>query len=129
MGLGVTLCAAALLATAIPASAAAQSTPFDTPSEMSLSFAGRTARLVGPDALVLVKCTGSHNGICSGTVTLSAGGKKHKVPFSVVGGNRQSLTVPVGLSKALGATSGLAVAKTVQPSGGYVRNSEVLHFQ
>ncbi len=96
---------------------------------MSLSFRSETARLVGPDALVLVKCIGSQNGICSGTVTLAARGQKHRVPFSVVGGSSLSLTVPVGSSKGLGATSGLAVAKTTQPSGGFARSSEVLHFK
>lgn len=127
MRFGATLCALLLLPTAIPAIAVA-STPFDAPSEMNLSFASESARLVGHEALVLVRCTGSRNGICSGTVTVSARGRKHKVPFSVVGGSIQSLTVPVGSSRALGATSGLAVARTVQPSGGYVRSSEVLHF-
>lgn len=130
MRLGATLCAAALLATAaVPATAAAWSAPFDAPTEMSLSFARDTARLVGPDALVLVKCTGSRIGICSGTVTLSAGGRKHKAPFSVTGGSSQSLAVPVGSSKALGSTAGLAVAKTAQASGGYVQNTDVLHFR
>ncbi|MGH3426584.1 MAG: hypothetical protein ACRDQZ_03265, partial [Mycobacteriales bacterium] len=124
-----TLCAATLLASAVPAIAAARSTVFDAPSEMSLSFARETARLVGPDALVLVKCGGSQNGSCSGTVTLSAGGHKHKAPFSVVGGASQSLVVPVGSSRALSGTSGLAVARTAQPSGGYARSSEVLHFK
>jgi hypothetical protein len=127
--LGATLCAAALLATAVPAIAAAGSTPFAAAAEMSLSFASQSAPLVGPEALVRVRCTGPQDGICSGTVTLSAGGRKHKVPFSVVGGSGQSLTVPVGSSRALGASSGLAVAKTLQPSGGYVRDSEVLHFR
>jgi hypothetical protein len=122
-------CAAALLLSAIPAMAAARSTVFEALSEMSLSFPRQTARLVGPDALFLVKCAGSQNGICSGTVTLSAGGQKHKVPFSVVGGSSQSLTVPVGSSKGLSGTAGIAVARTVQPSGGSVRSSEVLHFQ
>lgn len=127
--LTATLCAVALLASAIPAMAAARSTVFEAPAEMSLYFARGTARLVGPDALILVKCTGSQDGICSGTVTLSAAGHKHKVPFSVVGGSSQSLTVPVGLSKDLSGTSGLAVARTAQPSGGSARSSEVLHFQ
>jgi hypothetical protein len=127
--LGATLCAGALLFAATPAVAAAQSVPLEPASPMSLSFASETARLVGSDALVLVKCTGSRNGICNGTVTLSAGGQKHKVPFSVVGGSSQSLVVPVGSSEDLGSTSGLAVARTSQPSGGYRRSSEVLHFQ
>jgi hypothetical protein len=129
MGFGATLCAALLLATALPAIAAGRSAPLAAPSEMNLTFASESARLVGREALVLVKCTGSRNGICSGTVTVSAGGRQHKVPFSVIGGSVQSLTVPVGSSRTLGATSGLAVAKTVQPSGGYARSSEVLHFR
>ena len=121
------LCSAALLATAAaPAVAGASSTIFDTPSQMSLSFARGTAHLLGRDALVQVRCAGSRNGTCNGTVTLSAGGHKHKVPFAVVGGSSESLTVPVGSRHA---ASALAVAKTAQPAGGYVRSSEVLHFR
>jgi hypothetical protein len=126
--LAAILCAAALLGGAIPSLAAARSTALEAPTEMSLSFASATARLIGPEALVLVKCTGSQNGICSGTVTLSNEGHRHKVTFSVVGGSKQSLTVPVGSPRGPGAT-GLAVAETSLPAGGYVRSAEVLHFR
>jgi hypothetical protein len=128
MGFVATLCAVLLLATTLPAIAAGRSIPLAASPEMNLSFASESARLIGREALVLVKCTGSRNGICSGTVTVSAGGRQHKVPFSVVGGSIQSLTVPVGSSRTIDATSGLAVAKTAQPSGGFALSSEVLHF-
>jgi hypothetical protein len=123
--LGAMLCAAALLAAAVPAIAAG-STVFDTPSQMSLSFSRGSARLLGRDALVPVRCAGSRSGTCNGTVTLSAGGRKHEVPFAVVGGSGENLTVPIGSHHA---ASALAVAKTVQPAGGYVRSSEVLRFR
>ncbi|HEY5052211.1 MAG TPA: hypothetical protein VII45_02260 [Solirubrobacterales bacterium] len=127
--LAATFFAVALLASSIPAIAAARSSVFEAPSQMNLSFARGTARVIGRDALILVKCTGSQNGTCSGTVTLSAGGRKHRAPFSVIGGGSQSLTVPVGSGKDLSGTSGLAVARTAQPSGGSARSSEVLHFR
>ncbi|MGD9734078.1 MAG: hypothetical protein AB7V58_00480 [Solirubrobacterales bacterium] len=123
------LATALLLATAIPAAAADAATPFQAPGEMSLSFERETARLLGPEALVLVKCTGSPNGICSGTMTLSAAGHQHKAPFSVVVGAVQSLAVHVGSSRARGAGRALAVAKTAQPSGRFVRTTGVLRFR
>ena len=121
--------AAFLSLTAASALAAARATVFEAGSETSLSFARRTARLVGPEALVLVECAGPKDGICSGTVTVSAGGHQHKTPFSLLGGSRQSLAVTVGPAKALSGTSGLAVARTLQAGGGFARSSEVLHFR
>ncbi len=124
--MGATLCAAALLATAAAPTTAGARSAFDAPSQMSLSFARGSAQLLGRDALVQVRCAGSRNGTCNGTVILSTGGRKHKVPFAVVGGSSESLTVPVGSHHA---SSALAVAKTVQPAGGYARSSEVLRFR
>jgi hypothetical protein len=126
-----TMGAVALLVAAVPASGSAVAgwSPPGAGSQMSLSFARSTAQIVGTQALVLVRCDGSRKGICNGTVTVSAGGRKHRAPFAVAGGSRQLLAVPVGSRKALGGTSGRAVARTVQPTGGYLRSGEMLRFR
>lgn len=123
------LCVAALLASAVPAGSAAGSSPFDGGSPMSLVFMRPTARVVGSEALVSVKCVGSRNAICSGTVSISIAHRRHQAPFSVGGGSRQSLAVPVGPRRAVGNALGRAVASTTQPSGGYVRIREALRFR
>jgi len=84
-----------LAAAAVPLAASAQSA-VDAGPEMSLVFTAETARLVGSSALVPVRCLGPQEGLCSGTVTLSVKGRKHKAPFSLVGGSAQNLVVPVG---------------------------------
>lgn len=98
-------------------------------SEASLLFARGTARVVGTSALVLTRCAGPRTETCTGTVSLRVAGRRHQVPFSVTGRSNQSLLVPVGRLKRPRAASGLAVAKTLQSSGRYVRSREVLRFK
>lgn len=121
--------AAALLATAVSAGPAAGSSVFAPGPGTSLSIVRSGARIVGTEALVLVRCSGPRNGICNGTLTVSTGGRRHKVPFSVGGGSRQALAVTVGRRKALRGARGRAVARTAQPAGGYLRSREVLRFR
>lgn len=123
-GLLATTCALAILA--FPGAAGAATGPVPS-SESSLAFASENAHLVGSQALVLVKCLGSQSSTCNGTLTLRTSGNRHKVPFSVIGGTSQSLTVPLGGDSA--AKRAVAVAETAQGSGGYVRSSEVLHLR
>ncbi len=121
-------CALALVclaAAAVPTAASADSA-LDAGSEMSLVFTGETARLIGSSALVPVRCLGPQEGLCSGTVTLSVNGRKHKAPFSVVGGSAQGLVVPVGSADA--GQSAVAVARTVRASGGYARATSTMRF-
>lgn len=122
-GLVAATCALAMLALPSAGSAIA---PTST-SELSLVFPSQEAHLAGSQALVLVKCLGSEVSTCNGTLTLATGGNKHKVPFSVIGGTSQNLTVPLG-SNADAAKRAIAVARTSQASGRYVRSSEVLHL-
>jgi hypothetical protein len=118
----------AFLLAVAPGVAAARSLVPGAPAQMSLVFTRGTAHLVGRNALVGVKCVGSRNGTCSGTVTLTVRGHKRKAPFSVIGGSAQSLVVPVA-SHGRAAVRGVAVARTVQAAGGYARSSGVLHFR
>ncbi|HEV7563567.1 MAG TPA: hypothetical protein VGO24_08695 [Solirubrobacterales bacterium] len=115
--------AAVLLAMAVaPAGAAAEGTPESVLGpRMSLVFTKDTAQVVGAKALVLVKCLGSQTGTCVGTVSLDVQGDAHKVPFSVLGGHKQSLVVPLGSGQdrpaRAAARKAVAVASTVQPLG------------
>lgn len=122
-GLGLLAATCALAIIALPGAAAAAPTPS---SELSLAFPSESAHRVGSQALVLVKCLGSETSTCSGTLTLTTSGNKHKAPFSVSGGTSQNLTVPLGGDSS--ARRAVAVARTAQASGGYVRSSEVLHL-
>jgi hypothetical protein len=122
-GLGLLAATWALAIIALPGAAAATPTPS---SELSLAFPSESAHLAGSQALVLVKCLGSEASTCSGTLTLRTGGNKHKVPFSVSGGTSQNLTVPLGGDSS--AKRAVAIARTAQAGGGYVRSSEVLHL-
>jgi hypothetical protein len=101
--------------------------------EMSLEFTRSTTRVVGPGALVYVKCAGPSEGLCTGTVTLELGASHRKIPFSVTGGAKQTLVVPLGSDKqsfarASGETT-LATAATAQPLGSYAETTGVLHIK
>jgi hypothetical protein len=122
--------AAILLAgPALTGSAAASSTAFDTPSQMNLVFTEGSARLIGSQALIQVRCEGPQSGICTGTAVLKVAGQEHKVPFAVTGGTRSSLAVSLDSADALRGKRAVALAKTVQQSGGYLRAREVLRLK
>lgn len=126
-GFGTLAAVGALIALAAPSPTSAAPPP--TPSsELSLAFNSESAHLVGSQALVLVKCLGSRASTCNGTLTLSTAGNRHRVPFSVIGGTSEDLAVPLG-SDASSARRAVAVARTVQASGRYVRSSEVIRLR
>lgn len=121
------LCGTALIG-AVPAAAVAA--PGAAPEGgMNLEFAHDTVRTVGPGALVFVRCTGSAEGICTGTLTLGVAGAKHKIPFSVGGGTSQNLIVPLGSDRVGSGTRALGTASTAQPIGAYAESTEVLRFK
>ena len=129
--LAALICGAALIAAVPAAAGAAPNYGSQAPGTgaMNLEFARGTVRTVGPGALVFVKCTGSHNGLCTGTVTLSIRGAKHKVPFSVNGGVTQALVVPLGSGTPRRGTAAVATTSTAQPIGAFAQSTEVLHFK
>jgi hypothetical protein len=102
---------------------------FDTPSSMNLGFTKASATLVGSEALIPVRCEGPRGGICNGTAVLRVRGKKHEVPFAVTGGTRSSLAVTVGSAGHLHGKRAVALAKTVQQGGGYLRARQVLRLK
>lgn len=118
-----------LVALSLAGSAAAKSSVFDAPSQMNLVFTEASARLVGSEALVQVRCEGPQSGICNGTAVLKVAGQEHKVPFAVTGGTRSSLAMPLGSADALRGKRAVALAKTVQQRGGYLRAREVLRLK
>jgi len=117
-GLLAAICALATLA--IPSAAGAA-------SSAELTFPSQEADVVGSKASFWVQCSGSETSTCEGTLTLTANGRKHLVPFSVVAGTNQSLSVRLGSSST--AKRVVAVAKTAQDDGGYVRSWGLLELR
>lgn len=129
VGASAVLLLAGLAFNGLAESATAKSSAFDTASRMTLVFTDESARLVGSEALVQVRCEGPRSGICNGTAVLSVARQKHKVPFAVTGGARSSLALPLGSPDALRGKRAVALAKTLQHSGGYLRAREVLRLR
>ncbi|HEY6730344.1 MAG TPA: hypothetical protein VI039_04880 [Solirubrobacterales bacterium] len=115
---------AALAILAIPGADGAVAGPA---SSSELTFPSEEAHVEGSRASFWVECSSSEASTCNGTVTLTTSGKKHKVPFSVVDGTHQSLTVRLGAHST--AKHVVAVARTAQDSGGYVRSWGVLKLR
>jgi hypothetical protein len=96
-------------------------------SSSELTFPSDEAYVEGSRASFWVECSGSETGTCNGTVTLTANGKKHKVPFSVVAGTHQNLSVRVGANSTTKRV--VAVARTAQDDGRYVRSWGLLELR
>lgn len=121
LGLLATACVIAVVA--IPGVAGATSLA----SSSELTFPSDEAHVSGSKASFWVECASTEASTCNGTVTLTAGGKKHKLPFSVVAGTRQSLSVRVGADSTTRRV--IAVARTAQADGRYVRSWGLLEFR
>ena len=118
LGLLAAICALAVFVA--PGAAAGSGAP-----ELSLTFPSREAHLSGSQASVWVTCQGPEERDCNGTLTLTRSGKKHQVPFSVIAGTNQSLSVPLAINSS--AKRIVAVARTVQADGSYLRYRVPLH--
>jgi hypothetical protein len=125
------LAAAALLGATLGPAAAGAETGAESlygPS-MRLAFSGHRVQLVGSGAVVPVRCKGPRSGSCTGTVSLHFAGVTHKAAFSVAGGHRQSVVVPLGADRDRVGTQRLrAVASTVQPLGSCRHAQRLLHL-
>ncbi|MBS1885395.1 MAG: hypothetical protein JSS97_20790 [Actinobacteria bacterium] len=64
---------------------------------MTLVFASDSTHEAAGNVAVPVQCLGPDNGFCSGVVTLSRSGHSTSIPFSVRGGGREVLFVPLRL--------------------------------
>ena len=112
----------ALAALAIPGAAAGS-----TSSSSELTFPSEEAHVKGSRASFWVECASSEASTCTGTLTLTTNGKKHNVPFAVVAGTHQSLSVRLGANST--AKRVVAVAKTAQADGRYVRSWGLLELR
>ena len=97
---------------------------------MSVEFTRKRATLVGPRALVSVRCGGLAAYTCEGTLVLSGVGGAHKVPYSIERGERRILAVPLGDedTEVDPGCKARVVARTLQLAGGTVRTSSVLRI-
>jgi hypothetical protein len=122
--LGLLAAVCALAALAIPGAAGAASAS-DSP-ELSLTFPTNEAHLSGTQASVWATCDGPEARVCNGTLTLTRGGNKSEVSFSVIAGTNQSLDVPLGVNAA--AKRIVAVVRTEQANGTFVRTRTALRL-
>jgi len=120
LGLLAATCVIAVVA--IPGSAGAA-----IGSSAELTFPSDEAHVAGSRASFWVECSSSEASTCSGTVTLTTNGKKHNLPFAVVAGTRQNLSVRLGANSTTKRV--VAVAKTAQADGGYVRSWGLLELR
>jgi hypothetical protein len=111
-------------AAAIPASAPAASAGAATGE--TLVFGATPAHIDGKLVVVPVECLGAGRGLCSGVVTLSWDGHRSTEPFSVRGGAREVLFVPLRIGAARPRkVRGLA---TTDQSPGPPRNSKAVLY-
>ncbi|HXQ89364.1 MAG TPA: hypothetical protein VN733_06950 [Solirubrobacterales bacterium] len=117
---------AALCALAIPGVASAAAPGLASSSE--LTFPSDEAHVSGSRASFWVECSAAEvSSTCDGTLALTTNGKKHNLPFSVVAGTHQSLSVRLGPNST--AKRVVIVAKTAQADGGYVRSWGLLELR
>lgn len=122
LGLLAAICALAALAIPGVAGAAGGS---DSP-ELGLTFPTGEAHLSASQVSVWATCEGPEARVCNGTLTLTRGGNKHEVPFSVISGTNQSLDVPVGVDAR--AKRIVAIVRTEQANGAFARSRHVLRL-
>jgi hypothetical protein len=107
-----------IVTAAIAVSAVAASGAWSAPSDMSLVFDGEQALMEAGNVAVPVHCSGDSAGFCSGSVTLSHGGRYTTIPYSVAGGRDDSLIVPLALRATSKHPSKVhGIATTIQPQG------------
>jgi len=101
--------------------------------KMTVVFPGGVARLGGPGALVQAKCNGAAAARCIGTLSLSVGGKTHKVPYSISKGRKQYVVVPLGDEieriSNLRFPRAVVTARTVQSTGRVVKTQSTLKLK
>jgi hypothetical protein len=101
---------------------------------MSIDFTSPTARVVGPGALVSVRCAGTSATSCVGTLAIEAPGEQPpEVAYSVDRGEERAIVVPLGEQRTffdgIVAVRTRVVAETVQAEGGAVRSVRTLRFK
>jgi hypothetical protein len=91
-----------------------------------LEFAADTAEAAAGQVAVPVECVGEPTGLCSGTLALSWHGKRSVSTFSVIGGSRDTVFVPLAAGRRAKIS---AVATTSQSLGPAVVRKATLHVE
>jgi hypothetical protein len=91
-----------------------------------LEFAADTAEAAAGQVAVPVECVGEPTGLCSGTLALSWHGKRAVSTFSVIGGGRDTVVVPLAAGRRAKIA---AVATTSQSLGPAVVRKATLHVE
>jgi hypothetical protein len=94
-----------------------------------LEFAGDTATYAPGEAAVPVECIAGPTGFCSGTLSLSWRGRKSVSTFSVPGGSRETVLVPLPAAAGGRPARLAAVATTTQPLGPAITRKAILHLR
>ena len=92
-----------------------------------LEFAGDTAEYAAGQVAVPVECVGGPTGFCSGTLSVTARGKRSVSTFSIQGGSHDTVTVPLPEGRGQ-PTKVAAVATTTQPLGPAITRKALLHL-
>jgi hypothetical protein len=129
--LGAVAASPASAAEAPAASAEAGAEAAAVPPPATVEFTSRTVSLVGPRALVDVKCAGAAGEPCIGTLALRGSAGAHKVAYSIDCEEEQILVVPLGSNeRAIGRLKSVrAVARTLQLDGGSVDTAKRLRIR
>jgi hypothetical protein len=91
-----------------------------------LEFATDTAEAAAGQVVVPVECVGESTGLCSGTLALSWHGRRAVSTFSVLGGSRDTVVVPLAPGRRAKIA---AVATTSQSLGPAVVRKATLHVE
>lgn len=94
-----------------------------------LEFAGDTAGYAAGQVAVPVECVGGPTGFCSGTLAVTVRGKRSVSSFSVQGGSRETVLVPLPAAGGARPSKVAAVATTTQPLGPAITRRALLHLE
>lgn len=94
-----------------------------------LEFAGDTAGADAGQVAVPVECVGGATGFCSGTLSLSWRGKRSVSTFSIQGGSKDTVLVPLPVEGHDRGARVAALATTSQPLGAAITRRAILHLE
>ena len=95
---------------------------------LEAEFGGDTAQYAAGQVEVPIECHGARTGFCSGSLTLTAQGKKSVSTFSVQGGGNETVFVPLPAQARTGRSKVAATVTTTQPLGPATVRKAILHL-
>ena len=114
------------LVAALLSGAGAAAAPF---AGAELEFAADSAEYAAGEVAIPVECVGGPTGFCAGDLSVSWRGKKAVSTFSVQGGSRETVLVPLPPAGGGRPTKLAAVATTTQPLGPAISRRAILHLE